>query len=97
MALGSTESLTEMHTSNLPRGKGRPARKTDNFTVICEPIVYTSGSQLLSDRGQVIFFSIRRGRGIIDARARGLRNSGLENVGASTSQNLMCLHGLLQG
>jgi hypothetical protein len=28
-----------MNTSNLPAGKGRPARKADNLTTICEPIV----------------------------------------------------------
>jgi hypothetical protein len=39
MALGSTEPLTEIGTSNLPVGKGRPARKGDNFTAISEPIV----------------------------------------------------------
>jgi hypothetical protein len=39
MALGSTQPLTEISTSNLPRGKGRLARKPDNFTAICEPIV----------------------------------------------------------
>jgi hypothetical protein len=39
MALASTQLLTEMSTRNLPGGKGRPARKTDNFTAICEPIV----------------------------------------------------------
>jgi hypothetical protein len=38
-ALWSTQPLTEMSTRNLPGGKGRPARKADNFTVICEPIV----------------------------------------------------------
>jgi hypothetical protein len=38
MALGSTQSLTEMSTRNLPGGKGRPARKGENFTEICEPI-----------------------------------------------------------
>jgi hypothetical protein len=27
MALGSTQPLTEMSTTNLPGGKGRPARK----------------------------------------------------------------------
>jgi hypothetical protein len=36
---GSTQPLTEMSTTNLPRGKGRPARKADNLTAICEPIV----------------------------------------------------------
>jgi hypothetical protein len=39
MALGSTQPLTEMRTRNLPGGKGRPARKADNLTTICEPIV----------------------------------------------------------
>jgi hypothetical protein len=36
----STKPLTEMSTRNLPGGKGRPARKADNFTAICEPVVY---------------------------------------------------------
>jgi hypothetical protein len=41
MALGSTQPLTEMSTGNLPGGsKGRPERKADNLTAICEPIVY---------------------------------------------------------
>jgi hypothetical protein len=39
MALGSTQPLTEMSTRNLPEGKGQPARKADNLTAICEPIV----------------------------------------------------------
>jgi hypothetical protein len=39
MALGSTQPLAEMSTRNLPGGKGRPARKADNLTAICEPIV----------------------------------------------------------
>jgi hypothetical protein len=39
MALGSAQPLTEMSTRNLPEGKGRPARKADNLTTICEPIV----------------------------------------------------------
>jgi hypothetical protein len=39
MALGSTQPLTEMGTRILPGGKGRPARKSDNLTAICEPIV----------------------------------------------------------
>jgi hypothetical protein len=58
MVLEST--LTEMSTRNLPGGKKRPARKTDNLTAICEPIVQ-------------------------------------KIVEASTSHNLMGLHGLLQG
>jgi hypothetical protein len=40
MAIGLTQPLTEMNTSNLPGGKVRPARKADNLTAICEPIVY---------------------------------------------------------
>jgi hypothetical protein len=41
MALGSTQPLTEMSTSNLPRGEGRVARKADNLSAISEPIVLT--------------------------------------------------------
>jgi hypothetical protein len=40
MTLGSTQPLTEMSTRNIPGGKGRPARKADNLTAICVPIVY---------------------------------------------------------
>jgi hypothetical protein len=39
MTLRSTQPLTEMSTRNLPPGKGRPARKADKLTAICEPIV----------------------------------------------------------
>jgi hypothetical protein len=39
MAVGTTQSLTEMSTRNLPGGKGRSARKTDKFTDMCEMIV----------------------------------------------------------
>jgi hypothetical protein len=39
MALESTQPLTELNTRNLPGGKGRPRRKADNLTAICEPIV----------------------------------------------------------
>jgi hypothetical protein len=39
MALGSTQPLTEMSTRNLYGGKGRPARKADNLTAICELII----------------------------------------------------------
>jgi hypothetical protein len=38
VSLGSTQPLTES-TRNLPVGKERPARKADNLTAICEPIV----------------------------------------------------------
>jgi hypothetical protein len=37
--LGSTKSLTEMSTSNLPGGKKRPARRADNLAAIYEPNV----------------------------------------------------------
>jgi hypothetical protein len=30
----------EMSTRNIPGGKGRPARKADNLTAICELIIY---------------------------------------------------------
>jgi hypothetical protein len=36
MALGLTQPLSEMSTRNSPEGK---ARKADNLTAICEPIV----------------------------------------------------------
>jgi hypothetical protein len=39
MALGSTQTLTEMSTRNLLGGKGRPARKPGNIIAICEPTV----------------------------------------------------------
>jgi hypothetical protein len=39
MAVESTKPLTEISTRNLLGGKGRPARKADSLTAICEPIV----------------------------------------------------------
>jgi hypothetical protein len=39
MALGSTQFLTEMSTRKIPGGKGRPARKAENLTATCEPII----------------------------------------------------------
>jgi hypothetical protein len=39
MALGSTLPLTEMSTRNVTGGKAWLARKADNLTAICEPIV----------------------------------------------------------
>jgi hypothetical protein len=41
MALGSIQPLREMRTRNRREGKGPPARRADNLTAICEPIVYT--------------------------------------------------------
>jgi hypothetical protein len=38
-ALGSTQPPTEMSNRDLPGGKGRSARKADNLTAVCEPIV----------------------------------------------------------
>jgi hypothetical protein len=40
MALGSTQSLTEMSTRNLSGGKRWTARKADSLTAICEPVAY---------------------------------------------------------
>jgi hypothetical protein len=37
--LESTQRPTQMSTKNLPGEKWRPARKADNLTAICEPIV----------------------------------------------------------
>jgi hypothetical protein len=39
MALGSTQSVTEMSTRNIRGGKGHLACKVDNLTTICEPNV----------------------------------------------------------
>jgi hypothetical protein len=39
LALGLTQPLGEICIRNLPGGKGRSARKADNLTAICEPIV----------------------------------------------------------
>jgi hypothetical protein len=36
MALGSTQPLKELSTRKFPGGEGRPARKADNLTTICE-------------------------------------------------------------
>jgi hypothetical protein len=44
MALGSTQSLTEMSTRNLPGGKVWPVLKADNLTAICEPLSRKCGS-----------------------------------------------------
>jgi hypothetical protein len=40
MALGSTQPLTEMSTSNLPWVIGWLTHKADNITTICEPILW---------------------------------------------------------
>jgi hypothetical protein len=48
MALGSTQPLTERSTRNLPGGKERPARMTDNLAAICEPNVSKCGNLNLS-------------------------------------------------
>jgi hypothetical protein len=36
---GSAQPLTGMSPRNLPGSNGRPARKVDDLTAICEPIV----------------------------------------------------------
>jgi hypothetical protein len=38
MALGSTQPLTEMSSTNLPGGNGQLVRGADNLTDNCEPI-----------------------------------------------------------
>jgi hypothetical protein len=40
MALGSTQPVTEMSTTNLPEDKGWLTCKADNLTAISEPAVY---------------------------------------------------------
>jgi hypothetical protein len=40
MAQGLTQPLTEMSIRYFPGVKGRPARKADNLTAICEPTAY---------------------------------------------------------
>jgi hypothetical protein len=39
MVLGVTQPLAETSTRNVPGGKVRPVRETDNLIVICEPFV----------------------------------------------------------
>jgi hypothetical protein len=39
MAQGSTQTLTEMSSRNLPGGKGRPVRGADNLTAIYEATI----------------------------------------------------------
>jgi hypothetical protein len=39
MALGSNQPLGKVSTKNLPGGKGRPERKANNLTAICELIM----------------------------------------------------------
>jgi hypothetical protein len=46
MALGLTQPLTEMSTRNVHGGKGRPARKADNLTAVCEPIIQRKSGNL---------------------------------------------------
>jgi hypothetical protein len=48
MVLGSTQPLTQMSTMNFPGGEGRPVRKADNLTTICEPIVLEDVGALAS-------------------------------------------------
>jgi hypothetical protein len=38
-ALGFTQPLIEMSTRNFSGCKARPARRADNLTAMCEPIV----------------------------------------------------------
>jgi hypothetical protein len=43
MALESTQRVTEKSTKDLPGSKGRPARRAENLTAICETIFYKCG------------------------------------------------------
>jgi hypothetical protein len=65
MALGSTQTLTEMNTRTLTGGKDRPARKAEKLTTICEPAVYmmcelrrltTVWAFMVCDRDSFVFF-----------------------------------------
>jgi hypothetical protein len=51
MALGSTQPLTEVSTRNLPGGKGRPARKADNFTAVSDCLENVGASMSYSPIG----------------------------------------------
>jgi hypothetical protein len=46
MALGLTQPLTEMGTTNLLGGKGQLACRADNLTAICEQTVWTKCGSL---------------------------------------------------
>jgi hypothetical protein len=39
MASGSIQPVAEISSRNVPGGTGRPVRKAENLTAICEPIV----------------------------------------------------------
>jgi hypothetical protein len=39
MAFKLNQRLTDMSPSNLPGGKGRPARKADKLTAVCDQFV----------------------------------------------------------
>jgi hypothetical protein len=60
MVLGSTQPLTEWSTRNIPGGEGQPARMGENFTAICELIVY----KIWEPRPFIIFGPPRPVRGI---------------------------------
>jgi hypothetical protein len=46
MAMGLTQLLTEMSIGIFLGDKGRPVRKADNLTAICEPIVWRKCGRL---------------------------------------------------
>jgi hypothetical protein len=56
--LRSTQPLTQMNARNISFGKGRPARKPDILTAICEPIV-------LDKIGSLIFHNPIRLHGLL--------------------------------
>jgi hypothetical protein len=47
-SLGLTQSLTDTSASYIPGCRARPARKADNLSFICEPIVYKMCEPLLT-------------------------------------------------
>jgi hypothetical protein len=44
MALGSTQSLTEMSTRNFSGGRKRPGCRAENLAAIYEPNVFNAGA-----------------------------------------------------
>jgi hypothetical protein len=46
VVLGSSQPVTKIFIKNVPGGKGRPARKADILTPLCEPIIYRKRGSL---------------------------------------------------